>query len=155
VSANSLITTEASGTVVFSLALDSQPSNDVNVFLSSSNSAEGSVSAASLEFTDSDWSIYQTVTVTGVDDWLVDGNNTFSIMTTVASLDANFDNATLENLQIVNNDGTASPSFQLLFFIYICTFPLFLIYTVPCCVSCFFLLFFSSFTNLCAAIMSR
>jgi hypothetical protein len=63
-----LETTEAGGKATFSVALTSQPTGNVSVAVSSSNTKEGTVSPASLAFTAANWATAQTVTVTGVDD---------------------------------------------------------------------------------------
>ena len=68
-----LTTTEAGGTATFTVVLNTQPTANVTIALSSSNTAEGTVSPASLVFTSANWNVAQTVTVTGVDDAVVDG----------------------------------------------------------------------------------
>src|SRR5206468_5684058 len=62
-----LTTTEAGGQASFTVVLDEAPTDDVIVPISSSNTAEGTVSAASLTFTAANWNVAQTLTVTGVD----------------------------------------------------------------------------------------
>src|SRR5205085_1535082 len=75
-----LTTTEgAGGTATFTVVLSSQPTANVTIALSSSNTAEGTVSPASLVFTPANWNVAQTVTVTGVDDQVVDGPITYTI----------------------------------------------------------------------------
>src|SRR6185369_11997072 len=69
-----LVTTEAGGTASFTVALRSQPTADVVIPVASSDTTEGVVSAASLTFTAANWSVAQTVIVTGVDDAAQDGN---------------------------------------------------------------------------------
>src|SRR5262249_61950982 len=69
-----LVTTEAGGTATFGVVLTSQPTADVTVTLSSSNPAEGTASVASLTFTPADWNVAQSVTVTGVDDFVADSD---------------------------------------------------------------------------------
>ena len=76
-----LITTEAGGTATFDVVLDTQPTGDVTIGISSSNTAEDTVSTASLTFTSANWSTAQTVTVTGVDDDLDDGDISYNIVT--------------------------------------------------------------------------
>ena len=80
-----LVTTEAGGTDTFDVVLDTQPSADVTIALSSSNAAEGGLSAASLTFTNSNWHMQQTVTVTGVDDDIDDGDVAYTVVTGAAS----------------------------------------------------------------------
>ena len=82
-----LTTTEAGGTATFTVVLTSAPTGDVTINLSSSDPTEGTV-PASLTFTAANFSVAQTVTVTGVDDALVDGDVAYTIATTVTSGDA-------------------------------------------------------------------
>jgi hypothetical protein len=50
--------------------LTSQPTAGVTISLASSNTGEGTVSPSSLSFSTVNWATAQTVTVTGVNDWL-------------------------------------------------------------------------------------
>src|SRR5205814_304465 len=61
-----LITSEAGGTDSFTVVLNTQPTGDVTINLSSSDATEGSLSTVTLTFTATDWNIAQIVTVTGV-----------------------------------------------------------------------------------------
>ena len=73
------------------MVLNTQPTANVTIALSSSNPTEGTVSPASLTFTTANWNAAQTVTVTGVDDAVVDGPITYTIVTAPAvSTDANY-----------------------------------------------------------------
>lgn len=74
VSAISGNTTEAGGTATFTVVLTSEPTADVAIGISSSDTNEGTVSTANLVFTATDWNTPQAVVVTGVDDLFVDGN---------------------------------------------------------------------------------
>ena len=76
-----LTTTEAGGTATFTVVLTTQPTADVTIDLSSSDPTEGTVSPASLTFTTANWNVAQTVTVTGVDDVVVDGDVAYTIVT--------------------------------------------------------------------------
>src|SRR5439155_1470165 len=64
----------------FTVVLTSQPtgSNTVTVNYHSSNTAEGTVLPAFLVFTTTNWNAPQTVTVTGVNDFVADGNQPYS-----------------------------------------------------------------------------
>ena len=77
-----LVTTEAGGTATFTVVLTTQPTADVTIGLSSSDTTEGTVVPASLTFTTANWNVAQTVTVTGVDDALDDGDVAYTIVTT-------------------------------------------------------------------------
>jgi|GEM_PF-2129556 len=78
----SITTGEDGSSASFTVALASQPSSDVLVTFSGVDSTEGTLSLASLIFTPESWNAPQTVTVTGVDDALVDGNVTYTITAT-------------------------------------------------------------------------
>jgi len=74
-----LITTEAGGTATFDVSAATPPTDDVTVPLSSSDTTEGTVSASVVlpaDITDP-----VTVTVTGVDDAIVDGDVAYTIVT--------------------------------------------------------------------------
>ncbi|HUP15217.1 MAG TPA: ice-binding family protein [Acidimicrobiia bacterium] len=83
-SAVPLVTTEGGGTGTFTVVLDSQPSADVTIGVSSSDLTEGTVSTASLTFTTGNWNVAQTVTVTGVDDFVDDGNIAYTVVLALA-----------------------------------------------------------------------
>ncbi|WP_445302029.1 S8 family serine peptidase [Microcoleus sp. K1-B6] len=101
-----LTTTEAGGTATFTVQLNSEPSANVTVGLSSSNVAEGTVSIPSLTFTPANWSAPQTVTVTGVDDNIADGNQTYTIFTAAAvSTDSNYSNFNPSDISVTNSDN--------------------------------------------------
>ena len=66
------------------MVLNTQPTADVTIALSSSDTTEGTVGPASLTFTTANWNVAQTVTVTGVDDAVVDGDVAYTIVTAAA-----------------------------------------------------------------------
>ncbi len=99
-------TTEAGVTATFTLKLKTLPSADVIIGLSSSDTTEGTVNPASLTFTPGNWDTNQTVTVTGVDDSLLDGNITYSIVTAAAaSADPNYNGLNPSDVTVINNDN--------------------------------------------------
>ena len=70
-----LTTTEAGGTATFTVVLTAQPTADVTIGLSSSDTTEGTVAPASADVHDARTGTSpQTVTVTGVNDCLDDGD---------------------------------------------------------------------------------
>lgn len=95
----------------FDVMLDSEPSAEVNIALSSSDPSEGSVSPTTLSFTASDWMMARTVTVTGVNDDLLDGDISFSIITAPAhSGDAAYNGLDAEDVSVINQDNdTVAP----------------------------------------------
>ena len=80
-----LTTTEAAGTATFTVKLNTQPTGTVTIGLTSSNTAEGTVSPVSVTFNGTNWNTPQTVTVTGVDDAAADGPQAYLIQTAAAT----------------------------------------------------------------------
>jgi hypothetical protein len=101
-----LVTTEGGGTATFTIVLTSAPTGSVVVNLSSTNPAEATVSPASVSFTAANWSSAQTITVHGVDDSAVDGDVTYSIVTSnAASTDPNYNNLAIADIGAINSDN--------------------------------------------------
>jgi len=101
-----LITTESGGTATFTVALNSQPTANVSIGLSSSDLTEGTVAPASLTFTAANWNTPQTVTVTGVDDAIADGNIAYTIVTAAAvSADPNYGRLNAADVAVTNTDN--------------------------------------------------
>jgi multidrug efflux pump subunit AcrA (membrane-fusion protein) len=106
--------TEAGSTTTFTVVLEVQPPSDVVFSVSSPDTAEATVSAPNLTFTADNWSTAQPVTVTGVDDTLVDGSQTSVIVVAVdasSSADA-FDLLTDHSVRVTTIDDD-SPGFTL------------------------------------------
>jgi large repetitive protein len=114
--ASGLITTESGGTATFTIVLNSQPTADVTIGLSSSDAGEGTVSPASVTFTAGNWNTPQTVTVSGVNDDLDDGDASYTIVTAAAvSMDGNYSNLNAADVSLTNTDDdtagiTVSPT---------------------------------------------
>ena len=113
VTPTSLTTTEAPGasrTATFTVVLDTPPTANVVIGVSSSNTDEGTVSPMSLTFTPGmtgvtgDWNRAQTVTVTGVDDMAPDDDQTYTITLTVRSADLNYNGITPVTVSVTNED---------------------------------------------------
>src|SRR5262249_28746575 len=101
-----LTTTEAGGTATFTVVLTSQPAANVTIGLTSSDLTEGTVAPASVTFTNANWNVAQTVTVTGVDDAIADGNIAYTIVTAPAtSSDANYSNRNAAAVSVTNTDN--------------------------------------------------
>lgn len=104
-SANTLQTTEGAGKATFSVKLATKPTANVIVPLQSTNPLEGTV-AASLTFTPTNWNQSQTVTVTGVNDSKVDGDQTYQITFGAAtSSDAAYAGKTAAPITVTNVDN--------------------------------------------------
>ncbi|MCP4189968.1 MAG: hypothetical protein GY768_05000, partial [Planctomycetaceae bacterium] len=106
ISSPSGLTTDELGSVVsFTIELDSEPTGDVTLPISSSDSTEGSVSPTSIVFTASNWNVPQTVTVTGVDDNLDDGDVDYSIeIGAASSSDENYNGSDPADINLTNQD---------------------------------------------------
>jgi hypothetical protein len=74
---------ESGTTEVFTVALDLEPTTNVVLSVSSTDTEEVIVSPGKLTFSPSDWTTPRTVTVTGVDDEIVDGDRTTSVNVSV------------------------------------------------------------------------
>ncbi|MCF3609672.1 DUF4347 domain-containing protein, partial [Planktothrix agardhii 1033] len=101
-----LTTTEAGGKATFTVVLNSQPTADVTIPLTSSNTAEGTIDKTSLTFTTANWNVAQTVTVTGVDDSVDDGDIAYNIVTAAAtSTDTNYSGFDASDVAVTNTDN--------------------------------------------------
>ncbi|HIK13234.1 MAG TPA: calcium-binding protein, partial [Oscillatoriaceae cyanobacterium M33_DOE_052] len=101
-----LATTEAGGTDTFTVVLNTQPTADVTINLTSDNPAEGTVNQPSLTFTPANWNTAQTVTVTGVDDLVADGDIAYNIITAPAtSTDVNYNGVDGADVVVSNSDN--------------------------------------------------
>jgi len=81
--ADSMVVSESGTTADFSVALDAQPTSVVVLTITSGDPGEVRVSPSELAFTPSSWSAPRMVTVTGVDDPLVDGLQVTSVTAAV------------------------------------------------------------------------
>ena len=100
-----LETTEAGGEATFTVELDSEPTGDVTIALTSSDETEGRIDKDSLTFTPDNWNQAQTVTVTGQDDQLDDGDVAYAIRTAAAvSTDAAYSGLDPADVLVTNID---------------------------------------------------
>lgn len=109
VSESNLVVSESGDSNSFTVVLDRAPLTDV-VFDIQSNATDESVTAqASLTFTADNWNVAQTVTVTGVDDLLVDGDQQSQISVSVAHefSDQAFDGVPAQVVGITTTDNDA------------------------------------------------
>jgi Calx-beta domain-containing protein len=100
-----LITTEGGGTATFTVVLTAQPTADVTFGVSSSDPGEGTANVASLVFTTVNWDAPQTVTVTGKDDPLNDGDQAYTIVLAPAvSADPGYTGFDPPDVSVTNRD---------------------------------------------------
>jgi hypothetical protein len=115
-----LVTTESGGTDFFDVVLNTQPSADVTIGISSSDTSEGMVDVSSLTFTPADWNIPQTVTITGVDDAIEDGDVAYTVITAqTVSTDPDYNGLDADDVSVTNLDddgpsGGGSESYSVL-----------------------------------------
>jgi hypothetical protein len=104
-----LVTTEAGGVADFSLVLDSQPYSSVTIAFSSTDTTEGVPFPSYITFGTINWDFAQSVTVTGMQDDIVDSEIIYAITTgSFCSSDTNFHGEPLANVAVTNTDGTFS-----------------------------------------------
>ena len=99
---------ETGTTDTFDVVLDAQPESDVVISVTSGDTGEASVSPATLTFTNANWNVAQTVTVTGVDDGAtVDGNQTTTVTLSVVDGSSNdsFDPLGDQTVSVVTQDN--------------------------------------------------
>ncbi len=117
-----LLTSESGGTASFSIQLNTQPTNSVTINLTSGNVLEGTVSPATLTFTNvggqaysaitgsGGWNVPHVVTVTGVDDALLDFTVPYAIVTgNSTSADPNYNGIVVSDVACNNLDNEVPP----------------------------------------------
>ena len=99
-------TTESGGSATFTVKLNTKPTADVTVAISSSDTTEGTVAPGSLTFTPANWNSVQTVKVTGVDDLIVDGSVAYTVNLEAAkSSDSNYNGVDASDISLKNTDN--------------------------------------------------
>jgi hypothetical protein len=109
-----LETSESGDTASFTVLLEAAPTADVTINLSSSDVSEGTIDQTSITFTPANWFVPQTVTVTGVDDPDVDGDQLYSVVTSAAaSGDPRYDALDVADVLLTNLDNETAPAVPL------------------------------------------
>ena len=97
------------GPATFTVVLDTEPTANVTVGITSNDTGEGTVDKSSLTFTggsSGNWNVPQTVTVTGVDDSDVDGDVAYTILTAAAeSTDLDYGGMNVADVSATNLDN--------------------------------------------------
>ncbi|MCE7995944.1 MAG: T9SS type B sorting domain-containing protein, partial [Roseivirga sp.] len=110
------VVSESATTDGFTVVLNAQPASDVVIDLSSADVSEVNVSPSTLTFTNANWNTPQTITVTGVDDNLSDGDQTTLITLTIndGSSDDTYDPLADQTVSVTTtDDDIVSPSVEL------------------------------------------
>lgn len=97
---------EGGTTDSYTVVLTSQPT--ANVTIAISTGTQVSASSNTLTFTTSNWSTPQTVTLTAVDDGLVQGTRTATISHTVSSSDSNYSAFAMDAVSVTINDNDSA-----------------------------------------------
>jgi len=101
-----LTTSENGDSINVTLVLDSAPDFSASISLESNDTGEVIVTPATITFDQSNWSTPQTITVTGVDDDIIDGNQIITIIThPIVSDDTNYGELNPKDLKITNSDN--------------------------------------------------
>ena len=110
---NSATVTEAGSKSGFTVRLGKAPTAKVTVNVSSGDTTEGSVSPSELVFTSDDYNTTQSVTVTGVDDSIYDGNKTWNVVLDPSSADTGYNALSNVNVAMTTTDDEAAPTFSI------------------------------------------
>ncbi len=104
---------EAGGTATYTVVLDTPPTADVTITPASDDTDAATVSAISLTFTTANWNAAQTVTVTGVNDDIVNPMpRTATVSHTAASSDSGYNGGsiTINSVTVTVTDDDAAPT---------------------------------------------
>ncbi|MEC8948009.1 MAG: hypothetical protein VX897_06775, partial [Actinomycetota bacterium] len=103
-------TTESGGTDSFTVVLNMPPASNVVLSVTSSDTGEVTVAPATVTFTSGNWNTAQTITVTGVDDDLVDGtqNATVTLSVVDASSDDHYDSVADVAVSVTNAEADST-----------------------------------------------
>lgn len=99
-----LHTLEFGTEATFTVRLATTPAENVFVLLASSDSGEIAVSPSALAFTPENALAPQTVTVTGVDDAELDGDQDVSVITTNATTAGDYAGVDIVDISVINGD---------------------------------------------------
>ena len=105
VSPATLTTAEGGASKTFSVALTSKPTANVTIKVRSSNTKQGVIDVSSLTFTPQDWNVLQVVTVSPIDDEIVDGDVGYTILFDPASSsDLTYNGITSSGVAVTNHN---------------------------------------------------
>ena len=108
-----LSVTEAGGTATFTVKLVTRPSQAVTVTVTSRDASEGTVSPSTLTFAPGVWNTAWTVTVTGADDAIDDGEVTWDVRLDPSSGDANYNGLDDVDVSVTTTDDDGAPGVTL------------------------------------------
>ncbi|PIB27292.1 Calx-beta domain-containing protein [Maribacter sp. 4G9] len=104
------VTSEPNVADSFSVVLNAQPTSNVVLNISSSDTGEATVSPAALTFSPGNYNVAQNVTVTGANDAITDGAQPYTVTISVNDglSDDNFDLVPNQVINATNNDDDAA-----------------------------------------------
>ncbi len=105
--------TEAGSKSEFTVRLGKAPTAKVTVNVSSSDTSEGSVSPGELVFTSDDYNTTQSVTITGVDDSIYDGSQSWNVVLNPSSSDTGYNALSDVNVAMTTTDNEDAPTFSI------------------------------------------
>jgi hypothetical protein len=114
-SGGTTIVAESGTTDTFTVVLTAQPASNVVFNISSNDLTEATVSPATLTFTSANWNVAKTVTVTGVDDVIVDGSQTSIVTISVNDPTSNdfFDPLADKTVSVTTTDNDTTIPIQI------------------------------------------
>ena len=104
------LTVKEGATTSYTVRLATQPTASVVISPASSNPNEGTLSPTAITFTQANWNTPQTVTLTGQDDFVADGNVSYFVTNRVTSTDARYAALVVAKLGATTVDNEASLS---------------------------------------------
>ena len=106
--------TEGGGTATFAVALLTRPSDAVTVAVTVTDGGEGTVEPSALVFTPGNWGTARTVTVTGTDDDIDDGDVAWRVrLDTSSGGDADYDRLEDAYVAVTTTDDDGAPTASL------------------------------------------
>jgi hypothetical protein len=100
----------------FQVVLDTQPDSDVVLHVTTSDPGEATVDLSSLTFTPTNWDTPQTVTVTGQDDDLIDGEQAVVITLSIDAVESDdqFDGVLDQTVHVTTMDDDTPAGFTVI-----------------------------------------
>ena len=105
--------TETGGKATFPVRLWTQPSAAATVSVASRDTGEGTVAPSSLVFSTSSWNTAQTVTVTGAQDTIDDGDVAWNVRLDPASGDTDYNGLSDVDVSVTTTDDDGPPGVTL------------------------------------------
>ncbi|OKH51830.1 hypothetical protein NIES2101_17095 [Calothrix sp. HK-06] len=97
-------TSEKGDQATFTVRLASQPISPVTINFSTYNAGEGNTTVNSITFDISNWNKLQTVTIQGANDAVQDGNQTYTILTSISTQDPKYNAINPDDITLINFD---------------------------------------------------